>query len=751
MCARQVYRNLLITLLLFAFLSTASYLFAATRGIQVVSKKGQAVYLYKDYYALVVGVGDYTQGWPDLPGAIKDAREVAASLQKMGFTVKLVLNPTSSQLQSTLNDMAFGMGRVKNRALLLYYAGHGETLELADSTELGYIIPTDCPLKSRDPRGFDDKAVSMRDIEDVALKVKAKHFLMMFDSCFSGSLFNLVRAAPVDISEKSARPVRQFITAGGAGEQVPDKSIFKIVFLDGITGEADLNQDGYVTGSELGMHLQHAVVNYTRGGQHPQYGKINNPRLDKGDFIFVPTIAGVVATPASPAEDNRQYAYGREDLEKETERLQADKMFLEERESKEVYPHATSTVLFDEKKIDQMASSLEGYCARNQHDIKANILLAKVYLEKCTFLKKNGHEGYKALLHRPWNTAKRIYKQAAGSRLFHSDLYYIFAKTYFIKDKTKKAIKYANIALEKSTSYSPNIDCMFLLGDCYAALAKQETSEYYHLAQKTYQEINYLNVSDDHKALAYYKLGALFSRVNQKDKADEALGSALMLAQSDSSVAIKIRSQLGGESQLVGKEKLQLASIPQNVARVSLRSDPKLVSEKHIRDLLKAHNFYDSDLNISGSFANNFVDNGDGTVTDKSTGLMWQKSGSPRAKSWNRGRVYVKHLNGDRFAGYSDWRLPTIDELASLLERKKINGVHIDPIFDKKQERCWSSDSRPDLLYGTMGLFVTWIGNFSNGRIIEAKWTDRTAAPEISVQYSILPESYVRLVRSLTR
>ena len=131
---------------------------------------------------LVAGVGDYTQGWPDLPGAINDAREVAASLKKMGFAVKLVLNPTSSELKYTLNDMAFGMGRVKNRALLLYYAGHGETLELADGTKLGYIIPTDCPLKSLDPRGFNDKAVSMRDMEDVALKVKAKHFLMMFDS-----------------------------------------------------------------------------------------------------------------------------------------------------------------------------------------------------------------------------------------------------------------------------------------------------------------------------------------------------------------------------------------------------------------------------------------------------------------------------------------------------------------------------------------------------------------------------------------
>jgi len=78
----------------------------------------------------------------------------------------------------------------------------------------------------------------------------------------------------------------QFSTAGGAGEQVADQSLFETVFLDSVRGYADLNRDGYVTGSELGMHLQDKAVNYNRGGQHPQYGKINNPNLDKGDFIF---------------------------------------------------------------------------------------------------------------------------------------------------------------------------------------------------------------------------------------------------------------------------------------------------------------------------------------------------------------------------------------------------------------------------------------------------------------------------------
>jgi hypothetical protein len=275
-------------LLLFFILPPSS--FSKTRGISVTVQKGQNLYLYKDYHALVVGISNYEK-WPDLPSAAKDAEEVASRLEQIGFEVQLSLNPSAEELRKVLSDIVYQAGREKNRALLFYFAGHGETLELADGTELGYIVPSDCPLKNKDPIGFDSKAISMKDMEVLALKVKSKHFIMVFDSCFSGSLFNVVRAAPVDISEKSAQPVRQFITAGGAGEQVPDQSIFKVVFLQGINGDADLNADGYVTGSELGMHLQEKVVNYSRGGQHPQYGKINNPKLDRGDFIFMPAQA----------------------------------------------------------------------------------------------------------------------------------------------------------------------------------------------------------------------------------------------------------------------------------------------------------------------------------------------------------------------------------------------------------------------------------------------------------------------------
>jgi len=109
----------------------------------------------------------------------------------------------------------------------------------------------------------------------------------MFDCCFSGSIFSLSKAAPAIINYKTSMPVRQFITAGSADEEVPDVSIFCRQFIEGLSGESDLNGDGYISGSELGEYLQTSVVNYSYNAQHPQYGKIRNPKLDKGDFIFI--------------------------------------------------------------------------------------------------------------------------------------------------------------------------------------------------------------------------------------------------------------------------------------------------------------------------------------------------------------------------------------------------------------------------------------------------------------------------------
>jgi len=287
--------NMLIISICFLLLSFSTY--AASRGIYVKAKTSSGgmkeISLYSGYHALVVGVSDY-ETWPDLPNATKDAHEIARLLKRMGFEVKTVTNPSSRELKNALNDLTYKYGLESNRAILFYYAGHGETEKLADGNKLGYIIPRDCPLLKEDPQGFVSKAISMKDMEVYSLRIRSKHVLMLFDSCFSGSLFSLVRAVPEDITEKSTLPVRQYITAGTEDETVPDRSMFKRCLILGLEGDADLTRDGYITGTELGLYLSDKVVQSTSRAQHPQYGKIRTPELARGDFVFLLASSGAV-------------------------------------------------------------------------------------------------------------------------------------------------------------------------------------------------------------------------------------------------------------------------------------------------------------------------------------------------------------------------------------------------------------------------------------------------------------------------
>ncbi len=259
---------------------------ATTRAAQELSEQYNPIY-YKEYHALVVGVSSY-ENWAALPHAVKDAKEVSEVLKRFGFKVTLLLDPTAMELKEALSSVTQGPGRDPDNGILFYYAGHGETRELADGTKLGWIIPKDCPVLDQDHQGFAEKAISMKDIEGYSMQIMSRHVLMLFDSSFSGEVFSLEPAVLGDISEESALPVRQYVIAGIEDEPVPDKSMFKKFLVKGLEGNADLIYDGIITGTELGNFLSKIVAKSTGGRQHTQYGTIKNPVLAGGDFIFQP-------------------------------------------------------------------------------------------------------------------------------------------------------------------------------------------------------------------------------------------------------------------------------------------------------------------------------------------------------------------------------------------------------------------------------------------------------------------------------
>jgi hypothetical protein len=76
---------------------------------------------------------------------------------------------------------------------------------------------------------------------------------------------------------------------------------------------------------------------------------------------------------------------------------------------------------------------------------------------------------------------------------------------------------------------------------------------------------------------------------------------------------------------------------------------------------------------------------------------MWHQNGSDDYMRYKNAKKWLKKLNKSGYAGYQDWRLPTVDEAASLLESSRINGyLYIDPVFSKKQNWIWTGDMFED-------------------------------------------------------
>ncbi|MDP8267481.1 MAG: DUF1566 domain-containing protein [Candidatus Tenebribacter davisii] len=80
---------------------------------------------------------------------------------------------------------------------------------------------------------------------------------------------------------------------------------------------------------------------------------------------------------------------------------------------------------------------------------------------------------------------------------------------------------------------------------------------------------------------------------------------------------------------------------------------------------------------------NDFIDNNDGTITDIATGLMWITTDNGQSMNWEDALEYSENLE---YNGYSDWRLPDVKELQSIVDYSRspgtTNSAAIDPLFN---------------------------------------------------------------------
>jgi hypothetical protein len=118
---------------------------------------------------------------------------------------------------------------------------------------------------------------------------------------------------------------------------------------------------------------------------------------------------------------------------------------------------------------------------------------------------------------------------------------------------------------------------------------------------------------------------------------------------------------------------------------------------KTLKGLKSGDSFYGQDGNYQKGQKMSYTDNGDGTVTDNVTGLMWAQDQSTDSKGWVEAATYCENLT---LGGYSDWRMPSIKELWSITD-KSSGWPYVDTTYfhlvskdgkEQREQHTWSSN-----------------------------------------------------------
>jgi len=122
----------------------------------------------------------------------------------------------------------------------------------------------------------------------------------------------------------------------------------------------------------------------------------------------------------------------------------------------------------------------------------------------------------------------------------------------------------------------------------------------------------------------------------------------------------------------------------------------------------------DGDIQAGATLS--YTDNGDGTITDNNTKLVWEKEALDNLYTWDDAfAVHVAGLNAANFAGHNDWRLPNVKELLSIIDYQN-RGPAVAPAFQccTRGEPYWSSTTSADTpnFAPTFAYFVNFLNGF---------------------------------------
>ncbi len=134
--------------------------------------------------------------------------------------------------------------------------------------------------------------------------------------------------------------------------------------------------------------------------------------------------------------------------------------------------------------------------------------------------------------------------------------------------------------------------------------------------------------------------------------------------------------------------------------RLLLRATPSQnFKDEEVIAMLKKRGYFDKSWHTEGKGMVHLyqLQEGDGAklVVDYAADLIWQQGGSQNVMTYRDAEAHVRQLNAEKYGGYDDWRLPTLEEAMSLMESEKKNGdLFIAPVFGQTQKWIWTADKK---------------------------------------------------------
>ena len=243
---------------------------------------------------VVIGINEYVH-WRKLNNAVQDAIGLQQTLiDKLGFSAPIqpLLNEaaTRAAIFSLVEDRLYEVVE-KNDSLIVFFAGHGQTRvrEVGDrEIETGYLVPVDATQSWGDYVEIDP---FLRNLS----ALPARHILVILDSCHSGFALGQAMQSFRDTAryekDLSSRISRKVITSAQQDQlaldsgPVPGHSLFTGTLIDGFNwGKADLDGNGLISSSELGLFIQQQVAQASASKQTPDFGAFHLD--DRGEMVI---------------------------------------------------------------------------------------------------------------------------------------------------------------------------------------------------------------------------------------------------------------------------------------------------------------------------------------------------------------------------------------------------------------------------------------------------------------------------------